>query len=75
MTIPACPECERIDQRSEVYDLGSSTTLLGGSFAFRGEDGKQHFHDPNTIRTEYRCSKGHIFGAVGKHPCPAGCDF
>jgi hypothetical protein len=72
--IPACPECERLNQKSRVYPGGSSTTLLGGNFYFRDEDGVTHHHDPNRIRDSYRCSKGHLWEESYIQPCHS-CDW
>ena len=68
--IPACPECEAAGGKSRVYNHGSSTTLLGGNFSYRDEEGKQHYHDPNKTKTMYKCSEGHVFYLTTKRPCP-----
>lgn len=73
--IPACRECASEGAKSKVYDHGSSSTLLGGNFSFRDEDGTQHYHDPNKIETMYKCTRGHIFYVTTRRPCPTCGDL
>jgi hypothetical protein len=63
-----CPECVKAGQRSEVYDLGSSTTLMG-VHAYYDENGQHHYHDPNKTTTGYRCSKGHEWSDTTRNFC------
>lgn len=68
MTIPACPTCKELTQKSSVYHDGSSTTCMGFS-EFRDEDGVQHYHDPNTTFSDFHCSQGHRFQTKHKSKC------
>ena len=68
---PACPECSKTGDRPErIYDLGSTTTLLGRS-VFYDAFGKYHCHDPNKVTSTYRCSAGHTWSEVEPQPCPS----
>jgi len=53
-----CPDCVKEGTRSRLTILGSTATLMGHS-PYYDEDGNYHSHDPNRIRTEYNCSRGH----------------
>jgi len=67
-----CPVCEKLEVKSQVDSHGGTSTLLGGSRDYYDEQGVHHFHDINTTRWNYSCSRGHNFDMVGHSPCPAG---
>lgn len=55
-----CPICVKESNKSTVF-IGLSMTTLMCTQEYYDEDGKYHFHNPNTITTEYSCSNGHKF--------------
>jgi len=61
-----CPKCVAEGSKSQVRVLNSSTTCLAGD-QYYDEEGRHHWHDPNTTFTEYRCSLGHNFAERTKH--------
>ena len=65
-----CPECIKAGLKSMVYVGGSSSTLMMYDHYF-DEDGKEHFHNPNTTTTSYSCSQGHkwVEGTLSKCWC------
>lgn len=68
-----CPVCKREGRKSKVYDKGCSITMLG-SESYCDEEGEFHKHNPNKIRTMYRCDNGHVFEVTFGFKCPS-CDF
>lgn len=67
-----CPECHEKHEKSKVYNMGSTSTLIGGGGEYWDEEGEYHSHNPNTITTSYRCSKGHKWQIEKRRECPAG---
>lgn len=55
-----CPKCVSNGDKSIVRVFSSSTTCLAGD-EYYDEEGRHHWHDPNTRITEFRCSLGHEF--------------
>lgn len=68
-----CEKCQDEQQLSQVLVLGSVTTLLGYA-PYYDEVGIYHDHDPNLVRSNYLCSKGHSFDTTKLKPCP-NCDY
>lgn len=68
-----CPICEKNNIQHRLSDDGRIKTLLGGDFNYY-EDGVFHCHDPNTCKTGYKCSNGHVFVETSIQKCPS-CDF
>ena len=65
-----CPNCEAEGNKSIVCMEGATRTLLG-CMPFYDAAGAYHHHDPNTIRTRYRCSEGHYWTDTSDGcPCP-----
>lgn len=69
-----CPTCASEGQKSRVYPGASFTTAMG-AHQFYDEDGRYHFHDPNTAYTQYRCSNGHSWQETSRAPCPTCGDW
>lgn len=65
-----CPECVASDQKSTVR-VGMSYSTCMGTQTYYDEDGKYHFHDPNSTSTNYSCSNGHSWSEVAKAKCPS----
>ena len=55
-----CHVCESEGQRSKVYELSSSRTVLCHA-PYYDEAGVFHDHKPDCHITHYRCSAGHEF--------------
>lgn len=55
-----CQKCVEQGLESKVY-VGTTMTTLAYSAPFYDENGRYHYHNPNTTTTEYRCSNGHSF--------------
>ena len=71
-----CPRCKDLKMKSEVYSLGSSTTLIGGMGPYWDSEGVQHSHDPNWITSHYKCSRGHQWSDTYQRDCIAkNCDW
>lgn len=66
-----CPQCKKLKQKSKVYLIGSTKTLLGWS-PYWDEEGRYHSHDPNKVRTGYNCNRGHTWEIEELEPCPNG---
>lgn len=73
-----CPKCKELGLKSNVFNEGGTTTLMGYP-TYYDEDGVYHHHDRNSIKTGYHCSEGHRFYTIQKGtPCPSypkNCDF
>ena len=69
-----CPEC---GSEKRFYNLGSAVTLLGSLGGVFVEDGVEHSHDPNKVRTLWECAAcRHKFNVESRIPCPVeGCDY
>ena len=65
-----CRECQD-EGKVSMGVVGTSSTTLMGYAPFYDEGGKYHSHDPNSLRTEYRCTEGHEWIAERKATCPA----
>ena len=63
-----CPECVKESKRSRVNIGTSSTTCMGVQWYY-DEEGRYHYHDPNTITTSYSCSEGHRWTERSKREC------
>lgn len=63
-----CPTCVAEGKRSKVFVGPSTSTCMSGA-SFYDEDGRPHFHDPNTTTTEYRCSNDHTWKEVDRKKC------
>ena len=59
-----CPTCHGEGQKSIVYVMSSSTTQMM-SIPFYDEEGRYHYENPNTIMTEYKCSRNHQWRSSG----------
>jgi hypothetical protein len=66
-----CETCKSEGKRSKVFVEGSMSTTMGAS-QFYDEDGRYHYHDPNTHSTSYHCSEGHHWTKGIQMPC-SGC--
>ena len=64
-----CSECKSLGLKSNVYVGYSVSTCIAGS-AYYDENGNYHWHDPNTISTEYICSNGHKWSEISQVGCP-----
>ncbi len=70
-----CPTCIKNAATHKVFDNGSSTTMLGGTFKHWDEKDREHHHYPNTITDHYSCSNGHRFSRKYRRGCPQSvCD-
>lgn len=70
-----CPKCKELGLKSTVRNHGGSQTLMETS-SYHDEDGKYHYHDPNSISQYHTCSNNHSFTSSRNHPCPnKNCDF
>lgn len=70
-----CAVCVKAGDRSRVWPLGRSVTLMGWSEHY-DEMGIFHSHDPNRHSSAYVCSKGHHWTVSGIPACPADeCDY
>jgi hypothetical protein len=63
-----CQTCEREGLRSTVH-VGATVSTAMCSYSFYDEDGKYHYHNPNTVGTSYRCSNGHTWHESHRNPC------
>ena len=54
-----CPECQKLNLKSRVYERYSMCLPMGGGHRFWDEDGKEHYHNADMTYTVYRCSNGH----------------
>lgn len=63
-----CPTCVAEGKRSKVFVGPSTSTCMSGA-SFYDEDGRPHFHDPNTTTTEYRCSNDHTWKETVSAKC------
>ncbi len=68
-----CPQCVQNNEHSNVYPGAAMTTLLAYT-KYYDDDGTYHDHDPNTISTQYDCSRGHSWMEKSKATCP-NCDY
>jgi hypothetical protein len=72
-----CPTCSAAGQRSTVRITTSATkAALADKLPtdhFWDEDGVEHHHNPNIIRTDYMCSNGHRFYERSSWEC--GCGY
>jgi len=68
-----CPACQREGRKSKVYSMGSARTMLGWN-TYHDEEGVYHSHDPNEVKTGYRCENGHMFDVIWRAECP-NCDY
>lgn len=64
-----CPNCAAEGQESNVWFDSSSSTPLWCP-PWWDKDGRYHIHDWNTHWTQYRCSRGHVWGGNALRPCP-----
>lgn len=53
-----CPTCRAENRKSKVYPGACSSTLLGFT-PFYDEEGRYHYHNPNTSNCSFQCSNGH----------------
>jgi hypothetical protein len=63
------PECVNDEKRSTVT-VGPTDSTLMHAAPYYDEEGQYHLHDPNTLTTTYRCSRGHTWITRGMVPCP-----
>lgn len=63
-----CPRCIEESQKSKVY-VGISTSTLLHSPPFYDEEGRFHYHDPNTTTTHYSCSNDHDWQESACNKC------
>ncbi len=66
-----CPTCVEEGEKSKIFPLGSSMTLMYCA-PFYDEEGVYHHHDGNIITSEYRCSREHHWVEKRNPSCPAG---
>jgi hypothetical protein len=66
-----CPTCQMEGERSKVYPGGSRQTLAYSPPMY-DEDGKLHIHNPNTVATNYTCSRGHTWTGTAGGSCWCG---
>lgn len=69
--IMKCKECVKENLKSQV-SIGSTTTTCMGYNNYYDEDGKYHFHNPNIVSTEMRCTNGHTWSEKSKPSCWCG---
>lgn len=71
-----CPACQREGKRSIVRITTDATkAALADKLPknhYFDEDGQEHSHDPNIIRTDYRCSNDHVFYELSSWGCWCG---
>lgn len=63
-----CKHCELEGKQSNVFDMGSSTTLLSYT-PFYDAEGQYHNHNPNRITHGYMCSNQHRRTEQSIEPC------
>lgn len=68
-----CSKCKELGIKSQVYDRGSSVTLMGYQ-SYYDEEGIFHNHNPNIRATVYTCSNKHKFILKDKVHCPT-CEY
>ena len=66
-----CPECQMQGELSTVM-VGSGTRTLLASYPYWDEEGRYHFHDYNTSRYHYSCSRGHQWAETETGSCWCG---
>jgi len=70
-----CAECNRNGDKSLVYP-GMSVSTCMGWLPYFDESGDYHNHNPNSVSSEYSCSKGHKWAVSEAVPCPSlSCDY
>jgi hypothetical protein len=71
-----CPECEEQEITPvRIYEMGSTSTLLGWRGPYHDEDGR-HVHDPNIVTSTFQCSNDHVWFTKDKRRCPNNaCDW
>lgn len=68
-----CPTCQSTGKRSTVRMHGNRPPGdQKPKDHFFDEDGAEHSHNPNIIRTNYRCSLGHHFFELSSWECWCG---
>ena len=68
-----CPECERQGMVSKLYLQYGPTTDMA-THEFYDEEGKYHFHDPNSSTTIFKCTNRHVGAISQSRKCPS-CDY
>lgn len=66
-----CTKCRESGLRSTVHNVGTSQTQMPKEHFF-DEDGEEHHHNPNIVRTLFRCSNGHRFEERSSWQCQCG---
>jgi len=64
-----CPTCN-----SQLYDRGSTHTLVNYSNAYFTDEKGHHCHDDNCVVRTYQCANGHYVTERRQNTCPA-CDW
>jgi hypothetical protein len=65
-----CPICKDAGQRSIVRITNNyKHQHRQPKEHFFDEDGHEHYHDPNIIRTDFGCSHGHHFSEISSWQC------
>lgn len=63
-----CPVCVSENQKSVVRITGTKSPEVPKDH-FYDEQGQEHSHNPNIIRTTFRCSNGHRFEEASSWEC------
>lgn len=66
-----CQTCVSENKKSTIQEGYTTSTCAGGGF-FYDENGKKHYHDPNTHTTRYCCSNGHKWSEKVEGSCWCG---
>ena len=65
-----CPNCGSL-----AHNIGPSSQTLMAPVAFTDDEGRLHYHDPNTVTVEYTCRKcGRAWGESYRPKCRYGDD-
>lgn len=66
-----CPVCAEAGERSKVFVLGSSSTMMACP-PYYDEDGQYHTHNTNRVATQFRCSNRHMWTQHVPNTCACG---
>lgn len=67
-----CSTCAAGGERSVVHDPGGGWATAMIVHEYYDEDGRHHYHDPNTMSVTYSCSRGHRWTEGVRTACWCG---
>lgn len=67
-----CQECKKQGNTSKVYGGNTGFVTAMAVHSYYDEEGREHFHDPNTTTINYHSSNGHKWLESHKGLCWCG---